>query len=273
MIVADVLGPWHDVEATDADGHTYRDVRRLPQFLHDVSASIEWRDGTNQRAESIPPTPGLCVWRVWTDEETLAEIAALPAYRVLNQAEVERAHQDPVAWPVMAAPAVRAGATDAFPPLPTSGALEAGAIYQYGAQAVIVRQSHNRTEHDPATVPALFMVYRADAAATLAWIAGEQVQVGTVRTYGGVMYRALQAHVTQSDWTPPATPALWAVVVEQPPVEEPPEEPTTPAWAVGVAYKVGDLVTYNGVTYSCRQAHTSIATWTPPAVLALWLPM
>ena len=41
---------------------------------------------------------------------------------------------------------------------------------------------------------------------------------------------------------------------------------------VGVAYKVGDIVVYvpNGLKYQCLQAHTSISTWTPPAVLALW---
>ncbi len=44
------------------------------------------------------------------------------------------------------------------------------------------------------------------------------------------------------------------------------------AWAPNVAYKVGDLVTYNGITYSCRQAHTSLVGWEPPNVLALWLP-
>lgn len=272
MIVADVLGPWHSVEVTDADGNTYQDCQRLPQFLHDVG-SMPWRDVTAQLAEAIPPTPGLCVWRVWCSPAQLDALVADTRYTVLRSAEVAAQHADPASWPVMAMPATRAGETDAFPPLPDEGWLDAGAIYQYGVQAVIVRQSHNRTEHAPADVPALFMVYRADATATLAWIAGEQVQVGTVRTYGGATYRCLQAHVTQADWVPPATPALWAVVVEEPPVEDPPDEPTTPAWATGVAYKAGDLVTYGGVTYSCRQAHTSIVTWTPTAAVSLWLPV
>lgn len=146
---------------------------------------------------------------------------------------------------------------DAFPPLPDSGWLEAGAVYQYGAGAVIVRQSHNRTEHAPEDAPALFIVYREDAAGVLEWVAGEQVQTGTQRTYEGVTYRCLQAHMAQGDWTPPVTPALWA----------------TGEWQVGVAYAAGDLVTYQGTEYECRQAHTSISTWTPPAVLALWLPL
>lgn len=46
--------------------------------------------------------------------------------------------------------------------------------------------------------------------------------------------------------------------------------PTTP-WAPGVSYKIGDEVTYGGVTYQCRQAHTSMVGWEPPNVPALWL--
>ena len=154
----------------------------------------------------------------------------------------------------------------AAPPLPERGTwLEAGEVYSYGDDLLMVRQSHNRTEHDPADVPALFLVYRPDGDETLAWVAGEQVQVGTLRTYGDETYRCLQAHVTQEDWTPPAVPALWAVVEV---VEDPPPGPQP--WAVGVAYSVSDEVTYSGATYRCLQAHTSQAGWTPAAVPALW---
>lgn len=41
-------------------------------------------------------------------------------------------------------------------------------------------------------------------------------------------------------------------------------------WATGVAYAVGDQVTYLGLTYQCAQAHQSQAGWTPAAVPALW---
>ena len=154
---------------------------------------------------------------------------------------------------------------DAFPPLPESGWLEAGAVYQYGDGAVIVRQSHERSIYAPEDTPALFMVWRENAASVLEWIAGEQVQVGTRRMYGGVEYECVQAHVTQENWAPPATPSLWAVVVAEPePIAE---------WAVGVSYKVGDVVTYQGSRYECRQAHTAQIGWQPPNVLALWLPL
>jgi chitodextrinase len=42
------------------------------------------------------------------------------------------------------------------------------------------------------------------------------------------------------------------------------------AWAPNTAYAVGDTVTYNGSTYQCLQAHTSIVSWEPPNVPALW---
>ncbi|MFF2886348.1 S8 family serine peptidase [Paenibacillus sp. NPDC057967] len=47
-------------------------------------------------------------------------------------------------------------------------------------------------------------------------------------------------------------------------------QPTTP-WAPGVSYRIGDEVTYGGVTYVCRQAHTSMTGWEPSIVPALWL--
>lgn len=43
----------------------------------------------------------------------------------------------------------------------------------------------------------------------VAWVAGEPVQVGDRRTYQGRAYGCIQAHTTQADWTPDATPALW----------------------------------------------------------------
>lgn len=47
--------------------------------------------------------------------------------------------------------------------------------------------------------------------------------------------------------------------------------PQVPAWAPNTAYAVGAQVTYQGVLYQCRQAHTSLVTWEPPNTPALWL--
>lgn len=43
-----------------------------------------------------------------------------------------------------------------------------------------------------------------------------------------------------------------------------------PAWAIGVAYSVGERVQYDGKLYKVVQAHTSQADWTPPTVPALF---
>jgi beta-glucanase (GH16 family) len=42
-------------------------------------------------------------------------------------------------------------------------------------------------------------------------------------------------------------------------------------WAPNVFYPIGARVSYGGLNYQCRQAHTSIVTWEPPNTPALWL--
>jgi hypothetical protein len=49
-----------------------------------------------------------------------------------------------------------------------------------------------------------------------------------------------------------------------------PPPPGTSAWAPGVAYTVGELVTYEGHTYKCLQSHTSEVGWDPVDAPALW---
>ncbi|WP_157250004.1 M4 family metallopeptidase [Nonomuraea typhae] len=44
-------------------------------------------------------------------------------------------------------------------------------------------------------------------------------------------------------------------------------------WAPFTAYTAGQIVTYQGSRYQCRQSHTSQPGWEPPNVLALWLPV
>lgn len=58
--------------------------------------------------------------------------------------------------------------------------------------------------------------------------------------YNGKLYKCVQAHSTQADWTPDKTPALWVEVS----LDEFPEwkQPT----GAHDAYKKGDKVTHNG---------------------------
>ena len=98
------------------------------------------------------------------------------------------------------------------------------------------------------------------------WRPGLAVQVGDVFSYNASLWRCLQAHTTQSDWPPDATPALWRKV-------EVIHEDEVRVWQTGMDYIVGDEVAYpdaTGDVYVCRQAHTSLTGWEPPAVPALW---
>lgn len=73
------------------------------------------------------------------------------------------------------------------------------------------------------------------------WTDGTSYVTGNLRTYEGVLYKCVQAHTSQSDWTPDKTPALWAVAGD-PTVE-------FPDWSQPIgaqdAYMTGDKVTYN----------------------------
>lgn len=77
------------------------------------------------------------------------------------------------------------------------------------------------------------------------WKIEEYVNAGERRRFNGVLYRCVQAHTTQADWTPDITPALWVAVS----IEEYPEwvQPT----GAHDAYNIGDKVTYNGNHYVC----------------------
>ena len=72
---------------------------------------------------------------------------------------------------------------------------------------------------------------------------------------------------TTTPTTPPTTPPTTS------PTTPPTTAPGTTTWAPYTAYTVGQIVTYNGKRYQCRQSHTSLPGWEPPNVLALWLPL
>jgi len=73
-----------------------------------------------------------------------------------------------------------------------------------------------------------------------AWESGRGVIVGERLRYNAVLYKCVQAHMTQEDWTPDITPALWVKVS----VEEYPEW-VQPQGAAD-AYNSGDKVSHGG---------------------------
>ena len=68
---------------------------------------------------------------------------------------------------------------------------------------------------------------------------GVQLSVGTIVYYNENLYRVIQAHTTQSDWTPDVAVSLFVKIS----IDEFPEwvQPT----GAHDAYKNGDKVTYN----------------------------
>ena len=75
--------------------------------------------------------------------------------------------------------------------------------------------------------------------------AGKAYAVSDRVQHGGKLYKCVQAHTSQADWTPDATPALWVAVS----VDAWPEwvQPT----GAHDAYNTGDKVSYNGKHYIC----------------------
>ena len=77
------------------------------------------------------------------------------------------------------------------------------------------------------------------------WEPNVPYQIGNLRAYEEKLYKCLQAHTSQEDWTPPATPALWKEVGN--PADE------WPQWSQPIgaadAYMKDDKVTYEGKHY------------------------
>ena len=75
------------------------------------------------------------------------------------------------------------------------------------------------------------------------WVTGHAYAVDERLQYNGVLYRVVQAHTSQVDWTPDITPALFVVVS----LDEWPEfvQPT----GAHDAYNKGDKVTFEGKHY------------------------
>ena len=94
---------------------------------------------------------------------------------------------------------------------------------------------------------------------------------GLLLDVDGVVYRNVtDVPLTTPPSGFPGVPARWSHLWL--PVLGEPDEPGADAepWAAGVAYEVGDSVTYQGTAYTCLQAHTSQVGWEPDAVPALW---
>ena len=86
------------------------------------------------------------------------------------------------------------------------------------------------------------------------WSVGKSYATGDRVQYEGTLYKCVQDHTSQADWTPPATPALWTAVS----LDE------YPAWVQPTgahdAYSKGDKVTHSGKRWTSDADNN---TWEP----------
>jgi len=151
-------------------------------------------------------------------------------------------------------------------PLPEIGQkCDEGQYYLYKGDILKCRQTHNRTIYEPKDTPALFSFFR-DNSAQLEWITGEWVEVGWIRIYNGLKYEVIQAHQTQSDWTPDKTPTLWKLV-EEPSAEIPVWKQPTGAHD---AYKKGDVVWFPTLNSTKYESLIDANVWSPTVYPAGW---
>jgi hypothetical protein len=102
------------------------------------------------------------------------------------------------------------------------------------------------------------------------WEVGKAYTVGEYMTYGvnGVgdpqLYKVVQDHTSQADWTPDATPALYDAIGLDPDGYPVWNQPT----GAHDAYNIGDIVNYNGTLY---QSTIDGNIWAPDAYPAGWV--
>ena len=91
-----------------------------------------------------------------------------------------------------------------------------------------------------------------------AWEAGIQVTAGDRYRFDGKLYRCNQSHITQEDWTPATTPALWTNVAEP---------GTIPVWVQPTgaqdAYNTGDQVWFPEEFTNIYESTIDANVWAP----------
>lgn len=112
----------------------------------------------------------------------------------------------------------------------------------YTMRAVIEDSVTTLDDETAATVPSLFTP----------WTVGEDVVEGNRRYYAPRLYKVIQAHTTQADWTPDVTPALWAVVGD-PGQAGTIDDPITAARGMEYEYGLYYFDPEDGKTYLCER--------------------
>ena len=96
-----------------------------------------------------------------------------------------------------------------------------------------------------------------------AWKTDADYAIDQRVSYEDIVYKCLQAHTSQADWTPTTAPSLWTKVLI-------PDSDTIPEWEQPDStngYSKGDKVTYNGTVYESLIDNN---VWSPDAYPAGW---
>lgn len=99
-----------------------------------------------------------------------------------------------------------------------------------------------------------------------AWAADKAYAIDDRIRYGEKLYRCVQAHTSQAEWTPDATPALWTEVAK--PGEIPVWEQPTGAQD---AYKKGDRVWYPAKDTTVYESTIDNNVWSPADYPQGWM--
>ena len=102
--------------------------------------------------------------------------------------------------------------------------------------AALVKLRESATDEQALSVPVLYPAWRSG----VDYVAGQRVM------HGGVLYKVLQDHTSQDDWTPDAAVSLFAKVLI-------PDETVIPEWVQPDStnpYMKGDKVLHNGKTWT-----------------------
>lgn len=120
--------------------------------------------------------------------------------------------------------------------------------------AAIVAMREIATDEQALAAPALYPK----------WSGGVEYKAGERVLHDGALYRVLQGHTAQADWTPDVAPSLFAKVLtsdDGTPLEWVQPDSTNP-------YMTGDKVTHNGSTW---ESLIDYNVWEPTeANASLW---
>lgn len=99
------------------------------------------------------------------------------------------------------------------------------------------------------------------------WHVGVDYRVKQVCRYSGQLYRCVQAHTSQADWTPDSAASLWDAITIDP-------ETGYDVWqqpsGAHDAYNVGDRVLYPDADGKVYESLINGNTWSPDAYPAGW---